>query len=319
MRIFQFVTATALSMGLLLATQAPAADFPAKDVRIVCWSAAGAPLDVMARTLAAELEKVWGKTTVVENRVGGSGAAAMAYAVSQPADGHVILTTTSSLTFTVAKGSVPFKVEDFIMLRAVEAEPSAVAVRKDSPLKTLDDFVKKMQADSASMRVGGYASAGFHQFVYYKLQKTGGFKGPWVPFEGGNQAAAALLGGHLDAAVMTPSSATAQIESGDIRLLGISTAERSPFFPDVPTMKEQGHDIVEYLWRGIMVKKGTPQAVADAVGAAADKVTAGETWQASMKNRRQEQLSFTSDELTRKSLAEVDERKQFLKSIGLLR
>lgn len=319
MRIFQFVTATALSMGLLLATQAPAADFPAKDVRIVCWSAAGSPLDVMARTLAAELEKVWGKTTVVENRVGGSGAAAMAYAVSQPADGHVILTTTSSLTFTVAKGSVPFKVEDFIMLRAVEAEPSAVAVRKDSPLKTLDDFVKKMQADSASMRVGGYASAGFHQFVYYKLQKTGGFKGPWVPFEGGNQAAAALLGGHLDAAVMTPSSATAQIESGDIRLLGISTAERSPFFPDVPTMKEQGHDIVEYLWRGIMVKKGTPQAVADAVGAAADKVTAGETWQASMKNRRQEQLSFTSDELTRKSLAEVEERKQFLKSIGLLR
>lgn len=319
MRIFQFVTATALSMGLLLATQAPAADFPAKDVRIVCWSAAGSPLDVMARTLAAELEKVWGKTTVVENRVGGSGAAAMAYAVSQPADGHVILTTTSSLTFTVAKGSVPFKVEDFIMLRAVEAEPSAVAVRKDSPLKTLDDFVKKMQADSASMRVGGYASAGFHQFVYYKLQKTGGFKGPWVPFEGGNQAAAALLGGHLDAAVMTPSSATAQIESGDIRLLGISTAERSPFFPDVPTMKEQGHDIVEYLWRGIMVKKGTPQAVVDAVGAAVDKVTAGETWQASMKNRRQEQLSFTSDELTRKSLAEVDERKQFLKSIGLLR
>lgn len=319
MRMFQLFTATALSLGLLLATQAQAADFPSKDVRIVCWSAAGAPLDVMARTLAAELEKVWGKTTVVENRVGGSGAAAMAYAVSQPADGHVILTTTSSLTFTVAKGSIPFKVEDFIMLRAVEAEPSAVAVRKDSPLKTLDDFVKKMQADSASMRVGGYASAGFHQFVYYKLQKTGGFKGPWVPFEGGNQAAAALLGGHLDAAVMTPSSAAAQIESGDIRLLGISTAERSPFFPDVPTMKEQGHDIVEYLWRGIMVKKGTPQAVADAIGAAVDKVTAGETWQASMKNRRQEQLAFTSDELTRKSIAEVDERKQFLTSIGLLR
>ncbi len=319
MSISKWMMAIVVGLGMITAGHAHAATYPSKDVRIVCWSAAGASLDVTARTLATELEKVWGETTIVENRVGGSGAVAMAYAMSQPADGYVLLTTTSSLSFTVAKGTIPFKVEDFIMLRAVEAEPSALAVRKDSPLKTLDDFVKTMKSTSGSLRVGGYASAGFHQFTYYKLQQLGGFSGHWVPFDGGNQAVAALLGGHLDAAIITPSSALAQIESGDIRILGISTAERSPFFPQAPTMAEQGYDIVEYLWRGLMVKKGTPKETIDIINAAIDKAVSGEKWQAYMKNRCLEKVSYASEELTKKTIDEVSERKAFLKDIGLIR
>ena len=307
-----------LAGAALLAAPAQAA-YPTKDVRLVCWSAAGAPLDVMARTLAVEMEKTLKKPVVVENRVGGSGAVAMAYAMSQPADGHVLLTTTSSLSFTVAKGNVPFKVEDFIMLRAVEGEPSSVAVLKDSPIKTLDDFIEVMRKDSGKMRVGGYASAGFHQFVYYKLQELGKFSGPWVPFDGGNQAVAALLGGHLDAAVITPSSALAQIDSGEIRLLGISTADRSAYFPDVPTMKEQGYDIVEYLWRGVMVKKGTPADVVDTINASIDTAVKSSSWQNTSKARRQEPMSYTTEELNAKAVKEVQERKEFLQAIGLLK
>lgn len=302
----------------LLAAPAMAA-YPTKDVRLVCWSAAGSSLDVMARTLAVEMEKSLKKPVVVENRVGGSGAVAMAYAMAQPADGHVLLTTTSSLSFTVAKGNVPFKVEDFVMLRAVEGEPSSVAVLKDSPIKTLDDFVEVMRKDSSKMRVGGYASAGFHQFVYYKLQQLGKFTGPWVPFDGGNQAVAALLGGHLDAAVITPSSALAQIESGEIRLLGISTDTRSDYFPNVPTMKEQGYDIVEYLWRGVMVKKGTPADVITTINAAIDTAVQSESWKNTAKARRQESLSYSTEELSAKAASEVQERKAFLQSIGLLK
>lgn len=318
MRLLPLLSMTCLTVGLL-AVGALSAPYPVKDVKIVCWSAAGAPLDVMARGLALELENHLGKSVVVENRAGGNGAVSMAYAMSQPADGHVILTTTSTLTFTLAKGTIPFKIDDFIMLRAVEAEPSAVAVLKDSPLKTMDDFVQKMRTDSGKMRVGGFASAGFHQFVYYKLQQLGMFKGPWVPFEGGNQAVAALLGGHLDAVVITPSSALAQIEAGDIRLLGVSTEGRSEFFPQVPTMTEQGYDIVEYLWRGIMVKKGTPPEVIDAINAATDKAIQSNSWRTAMMNRCQERLNLSSQQLTEKSVRELDERKAFLTSIGVLK
>ncbi len=70
----------------------------------------------------------------------------------------------------------------------------------------------------------------------------------------------ALLGGHIDVAIMTPSSALSQLQSGDIRLLGMSSARRNEYFPQVPTFKEQGYDVVESIWRSVMVKAGTPQA-----------------------------------------------------------
>ena len=76
-------------------------------------------------------------------------------------------------------------------------------------------------------------------------------------------AALSLLGGHIDVAIMTPSSALAQIKNGDIRLLGISSAERNEYFPNVPTFKEQGYDVVASIWRSVMVKAGTPKDIID--------------------------------------------------------
>ena len=93
------------------------------------------------------------------------------------------------------------------------------------------------------LSVGGFSSAGFHQYVFYRLQQEGHFKSIWVPFRGGQDAALACWGSHRcrhhDAELGAP-----QIKSGDIRLLGISSAERDGYFPDMPTFKEQGYDVV---------------------------------------------------------------------------
>jgi len=88
---------------------APAeAAYPEKPINFVCWSAAGSPMDIMMRKLAALTEKEIGQSIVVENRAGGSGAVAMAYVMSQPAEGYVVQSTSTSLTFTMAQGQVPF-------------------------------------------------------------------------------------------------------------------------------------------------------------------------------------------------------------------
>jgi tripartite-type tricarboxylate transporter receptor subunit TctC len=99
------------------------------------------------------------------------------------------------------------------VLPALQAEPSAVAVRKDSRFKTLKELVDDMRANPDKLSVGGFSSGGFHQFVFYRLQQEGKFKGTWIPFKGGQEAGMALLGGHIDVSVLTPSSALSPIRS----------------------------------------------------------------------------------------------------------
>lgn len=304
----------AVSASLLGMSAGPVAaqEFPEKDIRFVVWSSAGSPLDTMMRQLGRQLSEELGVEVPVENRTGGSGAVAMSYVMTQPADGYTVLSTTASMTFTMAKGDVPFSPDNFVVLRALQAEPSAVAVRAESELQDMDDFVEYLQENPNGLRIGGYASAGFHQFTFYRLQQEADFEAAWIPFDGGNEAALALLGGHLDAAVLTPSSATAQIESGEFRLLGISTEERDEYFPDTPTFKEQGYDVVESIWRGVMVKEGTPDEAIERLVAAISNVEQSEEWQEFMKRNMQSRLDLDLDEMQEQVRAEVESRRTFL-------
>lgn len=313
---FVATLAAVLAAGALAPAEAA---YPERPVTFVCWSAAGSPLDTMMRKLASLTEKELGQPIAVENRPGGSGAVAMAYTMSQPADGYTVLSTTSSMTFTMAQGKVPFKPADFIMLRALQAEPSSIAVRKDSPIESVKEFVETLEAKPNGLKIGGYASAGFHQFVFYQFLKATGVKAAWIPFDGGNQAALALLGGHIDAAFMTPSSALAQVKSGELRLLGVTTEERDPFLPDVPTLKEQGFDVVESIWRGVMVKTGTPQPVVDTLVAAIQKVEASPDWKAFMEKQQQGSMALSVERLTALVDKELADRREFLQAGGFLK
>ena len=311
------IAATALA--LLAAPPTAAADpYPARTVRLLCWTSAGAPLDVMMRQLGKQLGELFGRTFVVDNRPGGAGVVAMAALANQPADGYNILSTTSSMSFTMATGRVPFEPANFTVLPAIEAEPSAVAVRADSRFKTLKEVMDDLRDRPNGLTVGGFSSAGFHQFVFYRLQQEGKFKSVWVPFKGGQEAGLALLGGHIDVAIMTPSSAPAQIRNGDIRLLGISSERRTEYFPDVPTFKEQGYDVVEAIWRGVMVKAETPRTVVDALVSAIETVKQTQEWKDVARTNLQSPVSISLDEMQRRVADEVSTYRDFLKSSGLL-
>jgi tripartite-type tricarboxylate transporter receptor subunit TctC len=313
----RIIAATALA--LLAAPPTAAADpYPARTVRLLCWTSAGAPLDVMMRQLGKQLGELFGRTFVVDNRPGGAGVVAMAALANQPADGYNILSTTSSMSFTMATGRVPFEPANFTVLPAIEAEPSAVAVRADSRFKTLKEVMDDLRDRPNGLTVGGFSSAGFHQFVFYRLQQEGKFKSVWVPFKGGQEAGLALLGGHIDVAIMTPSSAPAQIRNGDIRLLGISSERRTEYFPDVPTFKEQGYDVVEAIWRGVMVKAETPRTVVDALVSAIETVKQTQEWKDVARTNLQSPVSISLDEMQRRVADEVSTYRDFLKSSGLL-
>ena len=298
--------------------QAAAAEpYPSNTVRLLCWSSAGSPLDVMMRQLGKQFAAILRQNFVVENRPGGEGALAMAVVTNRPADGYDILSTTSSMSFAMATKDIKYSPADFIVLPALQSEPSAIAVRADSRFKTMKEFMDFIRAHPDELSVGGFSSAGFHQYVFYRLQKEGHFKSIWVPFKGGQDAALALLGKHIDVAVMTPSSALAQIKNGDIRLLGISSAERSEYFPDVPTFKEQGYNVLASIWRGIMVKAGTPQEVIDTLMGAIDTMKKSKEWQDFSRLNMQSSVTISLADMQKQVREEVAADREFLESTGL--
>jgi tripartite-type tricarboxylate transporter receptor subunit TctC len=318
-RLIIRLVATALALLAGLACPAGAETYPSRPVKMICWTSAGAPLDVMMRQLAKQLGEILDQTFVVDNRAGGSGAVAMSAVLNAPADGYTLLSTTSSMSFTLATGRVRVEPGQFTVLPAVQAEPSAVAVRADSRFKTLKEVVDYLREKPGGLSVGGFSSAGFHQYVFYRLQQEGKFTSIWIPFKGGQEAGLALLGGHIDVAIMTPSSALAQIQNGDIRLLAISSAERDQFFPEVPTFREQGYDVVEQIWRGVMVKAGTPQPVLDRLIAAIDKIKQTQEWKEFSKTNLQSDFNISLEDMQKLVAKEVASDRAFLQYSGLLK
>ena len=129
----------------------------------------------------------------------------------------------------------------------------------------------------------------------------------------------ALLGGHIDAAIITPSSALAQVENGDIRLLGISSKQRSEYFPEVPTFKEQGFDLVESIWRGVMVKAGTPQHVIDVLTSATAQITRVAEWKEFSRLNLQQSVDISIAGMKKLVTEEVTADRSFLEHNGFLK
>jgi putative tricarboxylic transport membrane protein len=309
-----------MALGAAMLHGVAAQDFPKKPVTLVVGTSAGGPQDTSMRRLASLLERDLGQPVVVENRPGGNGAVAMAFVRSQPADGYTLISASSALEFAIAKNELPFKLGDFHLLRMIESEAYSVAVRGDSPFKTLDDFVRRMREDPRGVRVGGYASSGFGQYLYYQIQKAGRFKGTWIPFDSGREVTVALLGGHIDVAFSTTSGVLPQFESGDIRLLGIATYERSEHYPNVPTIKEQGYNVEKVvLWRGLLMRAGAPAHVVARLQKAIDAAIASVEWKRKLAESRQDPENRREEHFEQVVVRTVNEARQFLKEAGYVK
>ncbi|GGB48240.1 hypothetical protein GCM10011409_27250 [Lentibacillus populi] len=294
-----------------------AAQWPTKDIHINIHSGSG-NLDTAIRQLAPMLEEELGVNVIAENLPGGAQSISQTATQTASADGYTFQTMTSSTSFGMAQEQIPFGPEDWSLVYSLQQEPASIAVPADSPLKTMDDFVEAMKNNPDEFIVGGYGSAGFMTYVYYKLQKIADFESKWIPIDTTDKVAASLLGGHIDVAIMTPSTALSSLESGEIRLLAVSSEERTENYPEVPTFKEEGYDITETLWRGLAAKKGTPEEIIDKMHQAIKKVTETEKWLAFQKKRNQENDTTSPDKLDERLKSEVNGRIEFSKDMGLL-
>ncbi|MBB6218573.1 tripartite-type tricarboxylate transporter receptor subunit TctC [Anaerosolibacter carboniphilus] len=233
--------------------------FPEKPVNLVVWGSPGGGSDIFGRTLAKAAEPILGKPVVVENKPGGGGATAMAYMAGQKADGYATLAVTTNLVLTPLTKGTPNTYQDFDPIIMVGRDATMAAVKADGYLQSIEDVVKA--GKERRLKWGTFGIGTTDHVAAAIFQKQTGIQVDFVPFDGGGEAMAALLGGHIDVLNGNPSEIAGQLEAGQLKGIGVFSPERLEDYKDVPTFKENGQEIIVETWRGIVAPKGTPEEV----------------------------------------------------------
>jgi tripartite-type tricarboxylate transporter receptor subunit TctC len=253
---------------LVAAGPVEAEDFPARRVTLVVGFSAGGPVDLVARVFADRLSQRWGVPVTVENRTGAGGNIAAALVAKAAPDGHTILLTATGVAINQSLMASPgFAIAELTPIAFPSISSITLAVNPDNAATTLKQFVAAHQARNFTFGTAGIGS-GAHLTAEYLFKALAKVEAIHTPFQGAPQASNALLGGHIDLISVASSDATPLIQHGQLRGLAVSGEARSSLVPDVPTLREQGFDLVTHGWVVAMVPAQTPTAVAETLNAA---------------------------------------------------
>jgi tripartite-type tricarboxylate transporter receptor subunit TctC len=235
--------------------------FPAaRPIEFVVLFPAGSSADVTARVLAEGMSKHLGTQIVVVNRPGGGGAVGYRYAVQQAPDGHHLVWNSNSISTTYHTGTLPFDYKSFLPVARVQVETPLLFVRGEAPWKGLREILQHVKAYPGKLTVGNSGFGSHTHLSSVWLFRASGHQVTDVPFNAA-QVVPSLLGGHVDGVVQLPGALAGYVKSGAVRALVAMSGTRDPFFPNVPTAREQGMDMSAELWRGVAVPRGTPPRV----------------------------------------------------------
>jgi tripartite-type tricarboxylate transporter receptor subunit TctC len=258
-----------MAMALLMFVAAPAfaQDYPTRPIRILVPYAPGGISDIAARIVGAKLTEAWGQQVVIENRPGGNGFIAVTDAARSAPDGYsLVMVTTGDVAINPALfKDIPYDVErDLAPISAVSDAPMVLATNGGSPYKSVADVIAAAKSQPGVLNVctPGYGS--INQLVLESIALNTGTKFVHVPYKGGAPAAQALVAGDISLGVLASSTVAPYLPSGKIRVLAITTGQRSPLNPEWPTLAQEGAgDISASNWTALLAPKGTPQPIID--------------------------------------------------------
>ena len=258
-------------LGLTLVTPA-LADFPERPIKMIVPWAAGGDTDNIFRPFVPHLQKHIGQTVVIANIGGASGTVGAREARNSPPDGYTLFAVHDYIHLTYYAGMADVSYKDFEPICRIAATPSVLTASAKTPWKTFKEFVEDAKKRPGEITVGATLGSTSHLFPA-TIEKAAGIKLKYVSYDGLAPRMNAILGGHVD---LTDSNLTqkGKVEAGELKFLAVATEERLPEIPDVPTLKENGLDIVYEVVRGLLVPKGTPADVRAKLDEACAKATA---------------------------------------------
>lgn len=242
--------------------QAPAGAWPQRPIELIVPFAAGGGTDVLARALAEVARKHLPQDLIVLNRAGASGAVGWTELANARPDGYKIGIITVELTMIPHMGLTKISSDALLPVARLNADPATIAVRADSPYRSIEELIAAARKDEAAVRIGNAGPGSLGHLAAAALQDKAGVKFNHAPYRGANPAVLDLLGGHIEAVAVTPVEVATYVAAGKIRPLAIMAEQRiQAGWEAVPTLKERGIDLLIGGWRGLAVPRNTPDAV----------------------------------------------------------
>jgi tripartite-type tricarboxylate transporter receptor subunit TctC len=269
-------TIAALAVSVVVHAQ----EFPARAVRIVVpWPPSG-NVDITARTVAPALGEALGQQVIVENRAGAAGTIGSAAVAKSPPDGYTLLLGSSG---TITAGPAVFKnppydpVRDFVAVGGIQAVPIVLTAAPKTPVSSFNEFLSRARAKPGAVSIASAGSGSSNHLAIELLMRMADVKLLHVPYKGSGPAISDLLGSQVESMMDQLTASIGHIREGRIKPLAITSRNRSPLLPTVPTLEELGVKGYEAsTFTGLFAPTGTPRPVLDRLSAALKKALANE-------------------------------------------
>jgi len=322
-KLFRAGTMVLLTM-LTFVVGAQAAEWkPSKPIEFVAPFAPGGGSDVLARSIASiiEGEKLCPQPLIVVNRAGGSGLVGTTSVVQQKGNPHVLVTFIpgqAQAALVAGKGAPTFR--ELTPICNLALDEQLIVVKTDSPLKTIRDVIAEAKKRTGELTIGGTGAGQDDQICQSLFERSAGIKLRYVPFKSGGECITALLGGHVNMIWANPPEFVPQWEAKMVRPVAVAKATRMTDFPDVPTLKEIGHDVTYFFYRGIAAAHDIPAEAAAFYENMFKRMAESSSWRENYLKKYSLSPSWMGSKEFAKVVAQNEEEsKEILKDLGLLK
>jgi tripartite-type tricarboxylate transporter receptor subunit TctC len=264
------VAITSLMAAPFVGAQSAPQSFPNKPIRFVVPFPPGGGNDILARALAPKMSEILGQQVVVDNRAGAGGNIGADFVAKSPPDGYNIVIASNQVTMNPwIYSKLPFDIaKDFSPVAQIASVPMLLAIHPEVPAKNLQEFIALAKAKPGSMN---YSTPGLgtpQHIAFEVFNFDAGVKVTHVPYKGTSPSIVDLIGGQVQATIGTMASLEQHVKTGKVRAIAVSTPQRSPAMPDVPTIEEgglKGYNVP--LWYSILAPANTPKEIVAKISA----------------------------------------------------
>jgi len=258
--------AATLAVALVMGVASAQDVYPSKPITLIVPFPPGGVADIVGRPFAEALSRELKTPVIIENKPGAGGGIGMGAVAKAKADGYTLLMALSSISILPEAdkvlGRAPlYQLDQFTPIARLTADPTILAVRADSPWKTLQDFVADARRRPGAITYGSSGNYGTMHVPMEMFAHRADVKLLHVPFTGGGPAVVALLGGQVDALSTGPSTVLQHVKAGKVRVLASWGDHRLASLPDVKTLTESGFDAVFFQWCALFAPAGTPEPI----------------------------------------------------------
>jgi tripartite-type tricarboxylate transporter receptor subunit TctC len=309
-----------IACALLAAQQVHAQAYPSKNIQMIVPYAAGGSIDLFSRVIAQRLGQEWGRTIVVDNRVGASGMIGTEVFIKLEPDGHALLGHTSSYPATAAvRAKLPFDPGRAIVPVAMIAKaPMLVAIHPSVPAKNVKELIAVAKKTPGGLNYGSSGAGGNNHFSGALFAAAAGVKMTHIPYKSIAPAVTAIASGEIEILIASAAALSPQMKAGRLRILGVTSLEPSPLFPDLPAIAKSGAPGYNYeLWWGVFAPAGMAADRLAFINAAVNKILASGDMKKFLATEGAEPWPLTPQQLDGLLVKEIERYKKAAKVAGI--